>query len=244
MLPKRRFWKDEQKMKCGFSMEFSTIRSPNRVLTPLKTPSNIRILSCVHPSKIFVWEFSIRAFTRGLKMRLLARHNGNLTIRPRMFVRPSMLFDTSSCYHYHLWVRRAYRHAITMRRRLTHAPTTRLARTHRQYDSHARPDNTTRTHAPTSHWCHAFLWKQSSCYHHLVLWSRLPHGCWYIWCRATHQSRVGRVKWACQHLTMIEMIAWHMFVENHNMMMAWWWCVRRGVHASVVCVKRRACRSC
>ncbi len=56
MLPKRRFWKDEQKMKCGFSMEFSTIRSPNRVLTSLKSASNIRILSCVHPSKIFVWE--------------------------------------------------------------------------------------------------------------------------------------------------------------------------------------------
>jgi hypothetical protein len=44
MLPKRRFWKDEQKMKCGFSMEFSTIRSPNRVLTPLKTPSNMVLL--------------------------------------------------------------------------------------------------------------------------------------------------------------------------------------------------------
>jgi len=54
MLPKRRFWKDEQKMKCGFSMEFSTIRSPNRVLTPLKSVSNIRISSFVHPSKIFV----------------------------------------------------------------------------------------------------------------------------------------------------------------------------------------------
>jgi hypothetical protein len=56
MLPKRRFWKDEKKMKCGFSMEFSTIRSPNRVLTPLKSASNIRISSFVHPSKIFVWE--------------------------------------------------------------------------------------------------------------------------------------------------------------------------------------------
>jgi hypothetical protein len=29
MLPKRRFWKAEQKMKCGVSIEFSTIRSPN-----------------------------------------------------------------------------------------------------------------------------------------------------------------------------------------------------------------------
>jgi hypothetical protein len=26
--PKRRFWKDGQKMKCGFSIEFSTIRIP------------------------------------------------------------------------------------------------------------------------------------------------------------------------------------------------------------------------
>jgi hypothetical protein len=53
MLPKRRFWKDEQKMKCGFSMEFSTIRSPNRVLTTLKSASfEIRILSFVHPSQI------------------------------------------------------------------------------------------------------------------------------------------------------------------------------------------------
>jgi len=32
-------------MKCGFSMEFSTIRSPNRVLTTLKSASKIRILS-------------------------------------------------------------------------------------------------------------------------------------------------------------------------------------------------------
>jgi len=56
MLPKRRFWKDEQKMKSGFSIEFSTIRSPNGVLTTLKSVSNIRILSFVHRSKIFVWE--------------------------------------------------------------------------------------------------------------------------------------------------------------------------------------------
>jgi hypothetical protein len=56
MLTKRRFWRDEQKMKCGFSTDFSTIRSPNRVLTPLKSASKIRISSFVHPSKIFVWE--------------------------------------------------------------------------------------------------------------------------------------------------------------------------------------------
>jgi hypothetical protein len=56
MLPKRRFWKDEQKMKCGFSIEFSTVLSPNRVLMTLKSASKIRMLSFVHPSKIFVWE--------------------------------------------------------------------------------------------------------------------------------------------------------------------------------------------
>jgi hypothetical protein len=56
MLPKRRFWNDKQKMKCAFSIEFSTIRSPNRVLTPLKSASKVRISSFVHRSKIFVWE--------------------------------------------------------------------------------------------------------------------------------------------------------------------------------------------
>jgi len=56
MLPKRRFGKDEQKMKSGFSTDFSMVRSPNWVLTPLKSASNIRISSFVHPSQIFVWE--------------------------------------------------------------------------------------------------------------------------------------------------------------------------------------------
>jgi hypothetical protein len=46
--PKRRFWKDEQMMKSGFSIEFSAIRSPNRVLTTL-----IRISSFVPPSEIY-----------------------------------------------------------------------------------------------------------------------------------------------------------------------------------------------
>ncbi len=56
-LPKRRFWKAEQKMKYGFSIEFSTIRSPNRVLTTLKSASfEIRIYLFVHPSNIFVWD--------------------------------------------------------------------------------------------------------------------------------------------------------------------------------------------
>jgi hypothetical protein len=44
-------------MKSGFSTDFSMVRSPNRVLTPLKSASfEIRILSFVAPSKIFVWE--------------------------------------------------------------------------------------------------------------------------------------------------------------------------------------------
>jgi hypothetical protein len=45
-LPKRRFWKEEQTMKSGFSTDFSTISSPNPVLTPLKSASfEIRISS-------------------------------------------------------------------------------------------------------------------------------------------------------------------------------------------------------
>jgi hypothetical protein len=44
-------------MKCGFSIEFSTILSPNRVLTTLKSASfEIRILSVVHHSQTFVWD--------------------------------------------------------------------------------------------------------------------------------------------------------------------------------------------
>ena len=34
---KRRFWKEEQKMKSGFSKHFSTVRGPNWVLTPLES---------------------------------------------------------------------------------------------------------------------------------------------------------------------------------------------------------------
>ncbi len=35
---------------------FSMVSGPNRVLTTLKSASNIRISSLVHPSKSFVWE--------------------------------------------------------------------------------------------------------------------------------------------------------------------------------------------
>jgi hypothetical protein len=54
--PNEDFGRREQKMKCVCSIEFSTIRSQNRVLTTLKSASNIRISSFVPPSKIFVWE--------------------------------------------------------------------------------------------------------------------------------------------------------------------------------------------
>jgi hypothetical protein len=53
---KRRLWKEEQKMKSGFSQHFSMVRSPNRGLTPLKSAAKILISSFVPPSKIFVWE--------------------------------------------------------------------------------------------------------------------------------------------------------------------------------------------
>jgi hypothetical protein len=49
MLPKRRFWNEEPKMKLGFSKHFSMDNGPNRVLTPLL------ISSLVPRSKIFFW---------------------------------------------------------------------------------------------------------------------------------------------------------------------------------------------
>ena len=56
MVPKRRFWTDEQMMKCGFSIDFSIVRRPNRLLTPAKRTSKMRFSSFVPISKIFVWE--------------------------------------------------------------------------------------------------------------------------------------------------------------------------------------------
>ena len=55
MLPKRRLWKTGPTFPNGFSKHFSTLRSPNRVLSPLKSASKIRISSFVPTSKIFVW---------------------------------------------------------------------------------------------------------------------------------------------------------------------------------------------
>jgi hypothetical protein len=42
-------------MKSGFRLTFSMVSGPNRVLTAMKSASNIRISSFVHPSEIFVW---------------------------------------------------------------------------------------------------------------------------------------------------------------------------------------------
>ncbi len=55
MLPKRRFWKSEPTFPNVCSKQFSTIRRPNRVLTPLKSASKTHSERLVQPSKIFVW---------------------------------------------------------------------------------------------------------------------------------------------------------------------------------------------
>jgi len=43
-------------MTSGCSTDFSMVSCRNRVLTTLKSASNIRISSFVHHSQIFVWE--------------------------------------------------------------------------------------------------------------------------------------------------------------------------------------------
>ncbi len=55
MLPKRRFWKSEPTFPNAFAKHLSMSLISNRVLTPLKSSSKIRISSFVPPSKIFVW---------------------------------------------------------------------------------------------------------------------------------------------------------------------------------------------
>jgi len=54
-LPKRRFWKPEQSVACAFLNEFSMIRRPSLVLTPLKSTSKTHTQRSVRASKIFVW---------------------------------------------------------------------------------------------------------------------------------------------------------------------------------------------
>ena len=74
--PKRlgRFGKEEQKRKSGFSTDFSMVRGPNRVLTPLKSASNIRISSFVPPSPIFLhgplWRDKKSHFHASVQFRL------------------------------------------------------------------------------------------------------------------------------------------------------------------------------
>ena len=55
MVPKRRFWKAEQRVACAFLKCFSNERSPNRVLTYVKSALKIRSRMSARPSKIFVW---------------------------------------------------------------------------------------------------------------------------------------------------------------------------------------------
>jgi len=46
----------EPTFQNAFSKHFSTICSPNRVLTPLKSASKTHSETFIRPSKIFVWE--------------------------------------------------------------------------------------------------------------------------------------------------------------------------------------------
>ena len=51
IVPTQSFGKTEQKMKCECSIDLKMVRSPNRVLLPLKRSSKKRISSFVSPSK-------------------------------------------------------------------------------------------------------------------------------------------------------------------------------------------------
>jgi len=57
--PERRFWKDEQKMQCGFSKHFSMVRCPHLSILALESVSKRRSQFFVLPSKIFVWGVQI-----------------------------------------------------------------------------------------------------------------------------------------------------------------------------------------
>lgn len=56
MLPKRRFWKTERTFVNVFSNGFSNERSPNKVLTPLKTYFEETFPNVRYVIQIFVWE--------------------------------------------------------------------------------------------------------------------------------------------------------------------------------------------
>jgi hypothetical protein len=103
MLPKRKFWKEEQEMKCGFRRKhFSIVRSPNRVLTPFKGAFKVRISSFVpplcspneefgRPNKHFRTRFP-STFQRFVAEILYSTLKSASKMRSEMFVRPSKLF--------------------------------------------------------------------------------------------------------------------------------------------------------
>ena len=113
-------------MKCGFSMEFSTIRRPNRVLTTLKSSSfEIRILSFVHPSKIFFWEGKVtrlkfmppkRRFWREEQKMKSGFSNHCSRVRVLDLVQPSatspLFFDNLHFEHFDKSVNHEYRLAL------------------------------------------------------------------------------------------------------------------------------------
>jgi hypothetical protein len=88
-----------KKMKCGFSIEFSTIRSLNRVLTSLKSASfEVRILSFVHHSQTFVWEgeFQVEISDSCIAChlaKLLQMEHGMVSTR-------NSTHRMSACYHH------------------------------------------------------------------------------------------------------------------------------------------------
>ncbi len=55
MVPKRIFWKAKQTFGNAFSNHFSNERSPNRVLTYVKSALKMRSRMFERPYKIFVW---------------------------------------------------------------------------------------------------------------------------------------------------------------------------------------------
>jgi hypothetical protein len=63
--PKRRFWKEEQKMTSRFSKHFSRARVLDLGYEQLKSQSKIRMSSFVPPSKIFVWELQLDTVDNG-----------------------------------------------------------------------------------------------------------------------------------------------------------------------------------
>ncbi len=63
MLTKRRFWKAKPTVPSAFSTQLSTIRSPNRVLTPLKSmPSRVKRACMPSPASIHVANKKLRNF--------------------------------------------------------------------------------------------------------------------------------------------------------------------------------------